>query len=158
MFRPATPDDIDTVARTIWGEARGEPPEGRRAVAAVIGNRATIAAAWVARHGRRHPLFGDGHLASACHAHHGGVCQFTCWSAADPNRAKLVAVTDADRAFTDCLAIARSLAAGHLADPTGGATHYLDEKAALALYGHLPAWAHEMTRTAIIGAHTFFRS
>ena len=77
MFQPATSEDIDTVARTIWGEARGEPIEGQQAVASVIGNRANIAAAWEAHHGVPHPLYGDGHLASACLAHHGGAYQFS---------------------------------------------------------------------------------
>lgn len=158
MFQPATPEDIDTVARTIWGEARGEPIEGQQAVASVIGNRANIAAAWEAHHGVPHPLFGDGHLASACLAHHGGVYQFSCWNHDDPNRAKLIAVTDANQAFTQCQAIARALAAGHLADHTGGAIHYLDEVMTRKLYGHLPSWVSEMTQTAVIGSQTFFRS
>ena len=158
MFQPATPEDIDTVARTIWGEARGEPIEGQQAVASVIGNRASIAAAWFAHHGVPHPLYGDGHLASACLAHHGGVYQFSCWNQDDPNRAKLIAVTDANPAFTQCQAIARALAAGHFADHTGGATHYLDEVMTRKLYGHLPSWVGEMTQTAVIGSHTFFRS
>lgn len=31
--------DLEVAARTVWGEARGEPPEGRLAVARVIVNR-----------------------------------------------------------------------------------------------------------------------
>ena len=120
MFQPATPEDIDTVARTIWGEARGEPIVGQQAVASVIANRASIAAAWFSHHGIPHPLYGDGHLASACLAHHGGVYQFSCWNQDDPNRAKQIAVTEANQAFTECLEIARILAAGHLPDHTGG--------------------------------------
>ena len=158
MFQSVTTEDIDTVARTVWGEARGEPPEGQQAVAAVIGNRANIAAAWMAHHGMPHPLFGDGHLASACLAHHGGIYQFSCWNHDDPNRAKLIAVTDANQAFTQCQAIARALAAGHLADHTGDATHYLDEATTRKLYGHLPSWVSEMTETTVIGSHTFYRS
>lgn len=158
MFLPATAHDVDTIARTVWAEARGEPAEGRKAVAAVIGNRAVIAAAWVKQHGKPHPLFGDGHLASAARAHNGSACQFSCWSPGDPNRNKLASVTEADPAFADCVAIARSLAAGRLADPTDGATHYLNEAATLAASGRLPDWVHEMVRTAVIGAHTFFRS
>ena len=37
---PFNPDDFDKVVRTVWGEAAGESPEGQRAVAAVIRNRA----------------------------------------------------------------------------------------------------------------------
>lgn len=52
--------DIDVVAWTLFGEARGEGRQGMVAVACVIVNRAMIAADYVDAHGDPHPLFGDG--------------------------------------------------------------------------------------------------
>ena len=67
-------DDLDIAARTIWGEARGEGPEGMRAVAHVIANRATKGGWW-----------GDT-LWSVCLK----PWQFSCWNLSDPNRQKLL--------------------------------------------------------------------
>jgi N-acetylmuramoyl-L-alanine amidase len=67
--------DIDVVARTLYGEARGEGKQGMIAVACVIVTRAMIAAEYVDANGKPHPLFGDGSLASACQA----PLQFSCW-------------------------------------------------------------------------------
>ena len=38
-----SPEDFDKAVRTVWGEARGEPEDGQRAVASVILNRARSA-------------------------------------------------------------------------------------------------------------------
>ena len=38
--------EIDTLARTIWGEARGEGSAGMQAVANVVMNRAAIGGWW----------------------------------------------------------------------------------------------------------------
>lgn len=125
-------NDAEILARTIWGEARGEGLAGMEAVAAVILNR--VAA------GR----FGDGVY---------GVCrrprQFSCWNDGDPNLAKLLAVTDADARFALAVHIARRALGGALADRTGGATHY---HAAYVF----PRWARGRTPSAEIGRHIFY--
>src|SRR5215468_10322728 len=82
--------EIDTVARTVWAEARGEGVAGMTAVACVIMNRARIASQYKQDHGRPHPLFGDGTLASCC-TH---PWQFSCWNENDPNRQKLLNADD----------------------------------------------------------------
>lgn len=131
----AAATDADVLARTVWGEARGEPRAGREAVAAVVVNR--VAA------GRR--AWGLS-VAAACLAPR----QFSCWNADDPNRPKLLAVGPADRAFAECLAVARLALAGRLPDPTGGATHY-------HAAGILPRWARGRAPSAAIGRHVFYR-
>jgi len=80
--------DMETMARSIWGEARGECEEGQAAVAWVMRNRAQAARAFIARQKRAHPLFGDGTLVGACRAPR----QFSAWNPGDPNAVKLARV------------------------------------------------------------------
>ena len=140
--------DQDTLARTIWGEARGEALPGMQAVAAVVMNRCAVAVRYVADHaGRQHPLYGDGTAASCCKM----PWQFSCWNSNDPNRAKLLAVTADDPQFVDACQIAADAIAGTLADPTGGATSYKTNA--------LPwpsAWGPEVAPLAVIGDQSFY--
>ena len=142
---PEELSEEDVFARTLWGEARGEPREGRIAVACVILNRVARAQDHRRRKGTR---FWWGETAKE-------VClkpfQFSCWLAADPNLPKMLAVTDADKDFAACLAIARDALAGRLVDTTGGATHYINPRLVD------PSWAKSMIETTRIGRHAFFR-
>lgn len=133
--------DMDIAARTVWGEARSKPPTDDIAVAHVIVNRARLAAAWVARKGRPHPLFGDGTLAGACLA----PWQFSCWNAADPNRAKMMALDDATLSPFKTL-VEQALTEP---DPTRGATHYHADYVS-------PAWAAGKEPTVTLGPHLFY--
>lgn len=148
--RKATPPDIppdiladpaQVLARTLWGEARGEPVRGKEAVAAVVLNRVARAQA---RGGR---YWWGGDIVAVCLK----PWQFSCWNAADPNRAKLLAVTEADAAFAACLRIARRAVAGSLTDPTAGATHYHAR-------GIHPPWAWRLAPCAEIGGHLFYNT
>lgn len=129
--KPGSPADI--LARTLWGEARGEPVRGIEAVAAVVMNRA-----------RRGGWWGNA-VESVCRK----PSQFSCWNPDDPNRAKLEGVDVDDRAFRICLRIARRALAGSVADPTKGATHY-------HVRGLLPKWARGREPAAEIGNHLFY--
>jgi hypothetical protein len=131
----ALTDPIDVLARTIWGEARGEAPGGMEAVAAVIVNRAN------------HPRWWGRDLLSVCLK----PWQFSCWNEDDPNRSKMLAVTPDDPDFLRALGIADRAALGRLSDPTHGADSYADLR-----YSH-PSWAQNATPVAKIGNHTFFK-
>ena len=74
---------VSLLALTLWGEARGEPVLGKRAVAWVVRNRMSIAEAWLERKGRQHPLFGDGTVAGVVLRPY----QFSCWLKGDPTSA-----------------------------------------------------------------------
>jgi N-acetylmuramoyl-L-alanine amidase len=139
---PAPVDEaaVDTLARTLWGEARSEGRPGMEAVAAVVMNRVAVARAAGGRY------WWGADVAGVCRA----PWQFSCWNAGDPNLPKLRAVTAADPAFAAALAIARRAVAGALPDPTGGATHY--HTTAIS-----PSWARGAVPTARIGAHVFYR-
>jgi len=136
---PAPGSAVDILARTLWGEARGEPVRGKEAVAAVVLNR-------VARAKERNGQYWWGNSVET-------VCrkpwQFSCWNDTDPNAAKLRQVGPADRQFRICIRIARRAIGGSLDDPTGGATHYHRR-------GSLPAWARRVDPSAEIGHHLFY--
>lgn len=127
--------EIDTLARTVWGEARGETLEGMKAVTSVVVNRA--------QHGPE-MRFGEG-IAGVCHQPR----QFSCWNEDDPNRAKLLAVTAADDRFAQCLRIAELAVNGNLPDTTRGSLHYHTATV------H-PVWSVGHTPVATIGSHLFF--
>jgi len=75
---------LDTMARTLWGEARGEGALGMQAVAAVIVNRV------------RSRRFGPDAIA-VCRARR----QFSCWNEGDSKRALLIAAGDAQGGLAD---------------------------------------------------------
>lgn len=136
---PVPGSAVDILARTLWGEARGEPARGKEAVAAVVVNRVRHAQA---RGGRY--WWGADPIAVCTKA-----WQFSCWNATDPNRAKLERVSMEDRAFRSCVRIARRALAGVVDDPTGGATHY-------HVRGLVPPWSRGLAPSAEIGAHLFY--
>lgn len=131
---------IDILARTLWGEARGEGPIGMRAVAHVVNNRVALAhthgGAW---------LWGNDFI-TVCRKPY----QFSCWNLGDPSRAKLIVIDARNREFRT----ARTLASAVINktdrdDPTFGATHY-------HRFDISPKWAHNLTPTTKIGAHIFY--
>ncbi len=130
---------LDVLARTLWGEARGEGAAGMEAVCAVILNRVSFA------QGGGGYWWGDT-IITVCQKPY----QFSCWNRADLNYRKLQAVTDKDIHYATALRIARRALAGTLVDPTGHATHYHEQSI-------LPAWAADQTPTARIGRHIFYR-
>ncbi|MEQ8667031.1 MAG: cell wall hydrolase [Rhodospirillales bacterium] len=130
--------EIDILARTIWGEARGERVRGKEAVAAVVLNR-------VRRAQKRGRYWWGNDIESVCKR----AFQFSAWNPGDPNRNKLLRVTPANRDFQSCLRIARRAVHGSLDDPTGGATHYHARSVN-------PVWARGRAASAEIGRHLFY--
>lgn len=131
---------IDILARTLWGEARGEGPKGLRAVAHVVKNRVDLA------HAGTVTWWGTD-MISVCQKPY----QFSCWNAADPNFTRLIQVDVHDAIFRQALAIAtRVMNDPSLSDPTKGATHY-------HRFDIQPKWAKDATPLIRIGAHVFYR-
>ena len=135
----------DLMARTMWGEARGEPDAsaGMAAIGQVVLNRCASKHWW------------GGTVEEVCLK----AWQFSCWNANDPNRPKLVAVTEADALFALAGRLSQDLlglteTARQLSDHTHGATHY--HAASLPL----PAWARtpDAIECARIGHHIFYRN
>ena len=134
---PLHKGDVDTLARTLYGEARGERPEGMAAVAWVILNRVK----------RGPPRFAE--TVS-------GVCkqraQFTCWSPGDPNAKVCAQASDADPYFVLAIHVASGVLSGQIADPTNGSDHY--HTIGMRPY---PAWAGKMKLMTVIGQHRFYK-
>lgn len=92
----AEPSDVQLLARTMWGEARGEGVEGMRAVGHVVVNRGGNIAQTIRQPG-----------------------QFYV-TAVDPNRSRGLDRERWDQAQT----LAASIIAGCDADPTNGANYF----------------------------------
>ncbi len=133
--------EVDILARTIWGEARGEGEAGMIAVAAVVLNRVRIS---LAHDGR---FWWGNSIETVCKAR----AQFSCWNPGDPNRAKLLSVGDRDAAFGIAKKVAADGAAGGLVDPTFDATTY---KAAALPWPH--NWGRPRLPLIEIGRLAFF--
>ena len=127
---------IDVLARTLWGESRGEGRTGMEAVAAVVMNRV------------RHPRWWGNDIISVCQAPY----QFSCWNLNDPNNVKMRTVSAAGHPeFVTALDVAQRASCGLLSDPTQGADSYY------AIGSPVPGWTLRATRTVDIGHHRFYR-
>jgi len=128
------PDDLDTMARTCWGEARGEGAAGISALAWVIKNRAAKPGWW------------GKDIASVCLK----KWQFSCWNADDPNASKCAALDESNDAFRHIRDICSGVIEGRIPDSTHGATHYHTKAVA-------PSWAATALPCAVIGNHLFYK-
>lgn len=131
--------EIDVLARTLWGEARGEGTHGMHAVANVIVNRVKVAE-------QEGGKWWGNNIIQVCQKPY----QFSCWNRSDPNFRKLQAVDDKNLYFATALRISRRALAECLADITEGATHY-------HAAGIEPYWARREKPCAVIGNHIFYR-
>ena len=129
-------EQIDYMARTAWGEARGEGSTGMQAVLNVIMNRVKAGGWWGATPKE--------------------VCtkksQFSVWNKSDPNYYIMLAVTTSNADFATAKSLAGLAYAGALPDITNGATNYL----ALGSLSKVPSWVNKMQVVASIGNHTFY--
>lgn len=135
-----TEKDCDILARTLWGEARGESLTGQIAVAWTIRNRVND--------GEAKSWWGEGYA---------GVCkkpyQFSCWNKNDPNFVFLSGGKQIPfREFAQAQIAAAQVIAGKVPDPTGGATHYYATTMPSA-----PVWAAKAKQTLRLGRHVFFK-
>lgn len=129
---------IDILARTIYGEARGESISGQEAIASVVLNRVRIAR-------QRGGYWWGNTIAEVCQK----PWQFSCWNADDPNCTLIKNVKETDLIFCICKRIAARAAGGVLEDKTSGATHYHTKSMR-------PKWSIGKIPCAEIGAHFFY--
>ena len=134
MTRYITDDALAIV--TLWMEARGQPFEGKRAVAEVIRNRMRLR------------YMSDGTVAGTVLR----AQQFSCWNSSDPQRIKGAQIDDSHPEVLAC-AEAWSRAKGPDFVLPGDAVMYLNPAAVT----RQPAWAQPDRRVAVIGAHSFYR-
>lgn len=132
--------DVDILARTLYGEARGEDGIGRQCVAWTIRNRAV----------QRYR--GDSIAACAMWPH-----QYSCWNPTDPNYRLLNEVTLADFVFRYCfLSSLLVVDADQKSDPIAGARHYHAIAQPAWAQSWPPDWAVGHTPCATVGRHVFY--
>lgn len=131
-------NEIEVLARTIYGEARGESIPGQEAIASVVLNR-------VAKAQKYGSFWWGNTIAEVCQK----PWQFSCWNARDPNLPVIKAVDDSDPAFATCKRISLRAIAGLLADRTNGATHYHTKRLR-------PKWSIGKIPCAELGSHFFY--
>lgn len=135
-------DASQIVALTLYGEARGEPIEGRIAVGCVIRNRV------------RARYRGDSYQA-VCLA----PLQFSCWNTNDPNRPQLIRLATAladgqgaeidDPVWHETLYVARGIVTDLILDRVGSARHY-------HAVGVMPDWSRHQLPVAQFYRHVFY--
>ncbi|HWL80088.1 MAG TPA: cell wall hydrolase [Roseomonas sp.] len=133
---------LNTLAATLWGEARGEGLTGLLAVACVISNRANKPGWW------------GTDIRSVCTK----PWQFSCWNPNDPNRPHLESlvreppVRGQNPVWDKCIMAAQAVFLEGLPDITNGANHYCTKAVA-----NRTAWAKGQKPVAILGNHQFYR-
>lgn len=131
-------DDLHIVALTAWGEARGEDNDGMQAVLNSVQNRLTSGVRWWGYSYRT-------------------IClmrwQYSCWNAKDPNRSKIMAVTEENLQFKIALQLASQLLAGNLPDIICGADSYVDSRLA-----DKPSWCRSREPVFILHHHWFYKT
>lgn len=132
-------DERDILARTIYGEARGEYEglEGGIASLMAIGNvvmNRVCAQSWYGQT-----------IAEVCQK----PWQFSCWNEGDPNRVIIMQKAIRDPIFSVCQEVAAQVAQGWWPDLTKGSTHYHTQ-------GILPAWAKGKFPRMRLGRHIFY--
>ncbi len=131
--------ELDILARTLWGEARGEGMAGMEAVAMVIMNRVEVA--------HRHGGYWWGNsVIEVCRKPY----QFSCWNKDDPNLPRLLSVTADNLYFATAKRVAQRAILGFLKDQTRGATHYHARNVT-------PSWSKGQRPCAVIGRHLFYK-
>lgn len=155
----------EMLALTLRVEAGQRPVRAIEALAALVVNRARLAAEGAASRGRFAPggtvgMGWAGLVPLVCRA----PFLFGCWSPRHPRRAMLLAVMrggagpaggalpvpEPDPMLEVCRRIACRATGGGLPDPTAGATHWHE-------MGELPGWAIGQVPTAEVGGLVFYR-
>lgn len=130
--------DQTVLAKTLWGEARGEGKAGMRAVAAVVLNRLRVR------------YRGCDSVAAVCL----DPKQFSCWNGDDVNlplMQRLGATPDLD--YQNALDIAAQAMAGQVPDPTLNSKHYVATTLPAAA---MPTWLRGKAPAVVIGRHAFY--
>jgi len=125
--------ELDTMGRTIYGEASNQGFQGMLAVAYVILNRS--------QERKQTP-------AEVCQA----PLQFSCWNVGDANRSRILGVSvEKSPLFCQCIVAAITAMDKSIPDPTDGANHYYAD------YINAPKWAKNMEFKTKIGVHIFLK-
>lgn len=137
-----TQAEINILARTIYGEARGEYKRIDGGVASFI------AIANVVMNRLSQKTWYGTSIREVCQK----PFQFSCWNPGDPNRDLLVADVLTDPVFYHCYDVALKVANGLWPDLTEGCDHYHAHR--MTVY---PKWSRGVKPKIRIGGHVFYR-
>lgn len=127
--------DLKILAKTIYGEARGELNRFGLAPLIAVGNV-------ILNRFRKH--FANS-ISAVCLAPY----QFSCWNQKDPNYEKLKNLDESSSIFKTCLKVAENVIEGKWPDLTDGCDHYHEKSVK-------PYWAGQLTPKRIFGNHLFY--
>lgn len=128
-------NDLKILAKTIYGEARGELNNFGLAPLIAVGNVVL---------NRLRKNFANS-IAEVCLAPY----QFSCWNRKDPNYEKLKNLDESSTIFKTCLKVSKNLIEEKWPDLTDGCDHYHEKSIK-------PYWAGRLTPKRIFGNHLFY--
>lgn len=134
--------DIDTLARTIYGEARGEYKNSK------IGLTALVAVGYVVLNRYLEKKWYGSTIEEVCLKPY----QFSCWNQSDPNRSIVENIQKGEVIFDICSHVAENVLFRELADPTFGSNHYYATSMSAP-----PSWAAGRLAVTQIGHHRFYK-
>lgn len=134
-----TYNDIDVLARTLYGEAEANNEADAIAIANVIMNRV------------HYPEWPDT-PAEVCMQ----PLQFSCWNSNDPNRARIMKA--AGPWFRRCYQIAETAVLHGLVDPTKMSTHYYETKTRAPKWSKGKTPVYEVAHKTTGGSHAFYNN
>ena len=132
--------EINILARTIYGEARGEYEHVEGGICALIAVGNVVmnrlkAKSWYGKS-----------IQEVCQKPY----QFSCWNVGDPNRTILMREEISDPMFTVCQKVATKVALEEWPDLTKGSNHY-------HAFSILPSWARGQKPKVRLARHIFYR-
>lgn len=134
-------NDIDILARTIYGEARGEyAGEGGIASLIAVGNvvmNRVKAQCWYGKT-----------IQEVCQK----PWQFSCWNEGDPNRGVIMREAIDDPVYSLCREVATNLSREQWPDLTKGSDHY--HASTMPVF---PRWAATKKPRVCVGKHVFYQ-
>ncbi len=137
-----TSDDIDILARTIFGEARGEYTRSDGGIAALI-----AVANVVINRFKQGGWFGST-IKEVCLK----PWQFSCWNKNDPNVALIKEVTINNPIFKLCKQVAEEVSSQRWPDLTEGCDHYFSTSLVKS-----PSWSVGKKPKLRVGRHIFYQ-
>lgn len=133
-------EEVDVLAKTIYGEARGESITGMEAIASVVLNRVAFSKQRMSK-----KYWWGNNIIDVCQK----SFQFSCWNLDDVNLGIIKNIKPDDKIFEICKRISMRAVSGILKDNTNGATHYHTKNIN-------PNWAIGKMPSAKIGSHVFY--
>ncbi|MDR1234008.1 MAG: cell wall hydrolase [Holosporales bacterium] len=132
-------NDTEIMAKTIYGEARGEYKKPNCGINSLIAVGNVIM--------NRHGESGES-IEKVCLKPR----QFSCWNDGDINRQLVLNPPIGDVIYILCLSVAQNLIDGKIKDITNGANHYHSKN-----IKKIPHWAEGKNPVYSVGNHIFFR-